>query len=106
MIGLIDMRKNELAFHQAKEYPLQIGKLYFVEYCYIRDDDQNRIDFVNVNGDKGRMDNVTCVILIAAVKYENKWSNTISWKAKILTSTGIIGWVSSIYFDGFQLIES
>ena len=52
------------------------------------------------------MDNVTCVILIAAVKYENKWSKTISWKAKILTSTGIIGWVSSIYFDGFQLIES
>ena len=100
------MKKNQLAFHQAKEYPLQIGKLYFVEYCYVRDDDQNRIDCVNVNGDKGRMDNITCVILSNAVKYENKWFSTISYKVKILTSTGIIGWVSAIYFNNFQLIES
>jgi hypothetical protein len=106
MIGLIYMKKNQLAFYQAKEYPLQIGKLYFVEYCYIRDDDQNRIDFVNVNGDKGRMDNVTCIILSNAVKYENKWSSTVSYKVKILTNTGIVGWVSAIYFNTFQLIES
>jgi len=100
------MEKNQLAFYQAKEYPLQIGKLYFVEYCYVRDDDQNRIDCVNVNGDKGRMDNITCVILSNAVKYESKWYSTISYKVKILTSTGIIGWVSAIYFNNFQLIES
>lgn len=106
MIGLIDMRKNQLAFHQAKEYPLQVGKLYFGEYFYIRDDEQNRIDCGNVNCDKGRMDNITCVILSNAVKYENKWSLTISYKSKILTSTGIVGWVSAIYFNTFQLIES
>lgn len=106
MIGLIDMRKNQLAFHQAKEYPLQVGKLYFVEYFYIRDDDQNRIDCGNVNCDKGRMDNITCVILSDAVKYENKWSLTISYKVKILTNTGIVGWVSAIYFNTFKLIES
>lgn len=100
------MKNNQLAFYRAKEYSLQVGKLYFVQYLCIRDDDQNCIDCGEASFDKGRMDNVTCVILIAAIKYENKWSNTISWKAKILTSTGIIGWVSSIYFDGFQLIES
>ena len=115
MVGLIEMKNNQLAFYRAKQYPLQVGKLYFVEYLYINDDDQNSIDCGEASFykgrmhsviDKGRMNNVTCVILIAAVKYENKWSKTISWKAKILTSTGIIGWVSSIYFDGFQLIES
>lgn len=106
MVGLIEMKNNQLAFYRAKEYPLQVGKLYFVGYCYIRDDDHNRIDCVNVNGDKGRMDNVTCVILSNAVKYENKWSSTISYKVKILTSTGIVGWVSAIYFNTFQLIES
>lgn len=100
------MKNNQLAFYRAKEYPLQVGKLYFVERLYINDDDQNRIDCVNVNGDKGRMDNITCVILSNAVKYENKWSSTISYKVKILTSTGIVGWVSAIYFNTFQLIES
>lgn len=100
------MRKNELAFHQAKEYPMQIGKLYFVDFCYIRDDDQNRINNYDINSDSGRMDNITCIILSNVVKYENKWSSTISYKVKILTSTGIIGWVSAIYFNTFQLIES
>lgn len=106
MVGLIYMKKDQLAFYRAKEYPLQVGKLYFVERFYIHDDDQNNINIYNINCEKGRIDNVTCVILIAAVKYENRWSNTISWKAKILTSTGIIGWVSAIYFNNFQLIES
>lgn len=102
------MENNQLAFYRAKEYPLQVGKLYFLEYqyLYIRDDDQNCIDCGEASFNKGRMDNVTCVILIAAVKYEDKWSNTISYKAKILTSTGIVGWVSAIYFNRFQLIES
>jgi len=100
------MRKNELAFHQAKEYPMQIGKLYFVDFCYIRDDDQNRINNYDINSDSGRMDNITCIILSNVVKYENKWSSTISYKVKILTNTGIIGWVSAIYFNTFQLIES
>lgn len=106
MIGLIYMRKNELAFHQAKEYPMQIGKLYFVDFCYIRDDDQNSINNYDINSDSGRMDNITCIILSNVVKYENKWSSTISYKVKILTNTGIIGWVSAIYFNTFQLIES
>jgi hypothetical protein len=106
MVGLIEMKNNQLAFYRAKEYPLQVGKLYFVGYCYIRDDDQNRIDCVNVNGDKGRMDNVICIILSNPVKYENKWYSTVSYKVKILTNTGIVGWVSAIYFNTFQLIES
>jgi len=100
------MRKNELAFHQAKEYPLQIGKLYFVDFCYIRDDDQNRSNIYDINCDSGRMDNITCIILSNVVKCENKWSSTIYYKVKILTNTGIVGWVSAVYFNTFQLIES
>jgi hypothetical protein len=100
---MVKMHINNSAFQAAKNHPLQIGKLYSVDHIYIRDDDQNRIHDIRTN--EGRINNVTFIVLTEAVKYLNKWTNSTSYRAKILTSNGIIGWVSVAHFENFRLIE-
>ena len=101
---MIKMHINNSAFLAAKDYPLQIGKLYCAEYLYVRDDDQNRVHDIRTT--QGRFNNVTFIVLTEAVKYLNKWTNSMSYRAKILTSDGVIGWVSVAHFEKFRLIES
>lgn len=104
MLGLIQMNIDENALQSVKDYPMQVGKLYDTDYVYVylRDNDQEFIFQDNTEPEAG----ITFVVLTEPMQYCEKYSKLISYRIKVLTTDGIIGWMHPVHFKKCRLIES
>ena len=98
----LQMNIDENALQSVKDYPMQVGKLYNTNYVYLRDNDQELIFQYNAEPKAG----ITFVVLTEPMQYCEKHSKLISYRIKVLTTDGIIGWMHPVYFKKCRLIES